>query len=150
MLELTDHDLAPSTDFPLRWRFTVGHGGAAAAAALERLRPLAPAAAARLESATLDRRGEGGHFTISFRSDDAPDLVRERLRGLPPAPEESVLVSWDARTAALTDWETFTAHWDDFCYSSSDDVSVVPLAGAWVLCYRRYDVFQFGDGAAPT
>ena len=63
------------------------------------------------------------------------------------APTEAVLISWDARTAAMTDWELFVAHWDDFCYPASDDVTVFPLGGEWVLCYHHYEVFQFRQTA---
>ena len=80
---------------------------------------------------------------MTFRSDDAPSDVRERLRGLPPAPDERVLVLWDARTALVTEWAVFVESWDDFCYPSSDDVSVLPLVDDWVLCYRHYEVMQF-------
>jgi hypothetical protein len=110
---------------------------------LRRIRPLSAAAAAQAHSQTLVRCREAGEFTTSFRRDDAPAEVRQSLRELPPHVTSSVLISWDNQTAAVTEWYVFVEHWDDFCYPASDDVTVVPLAGGWTLCYRRYEVFQF-------
>jgi hypothetical protein len=79
--------------------------------------------------------------------DDVPRQVAERLRGLAPTPGTPVLVSWHDEVAVLTDWELFVAHWDDFCYLSSDDVTVWPPSGEWILCYRHYEVFQLRSNA---
>ena len=93
---------------------------------------------------------DGAEFSVTFRSDDPPGAVRQRLRELPPPPDEVVLVSWDAQTAVITDWDAFVTHWDDFCYPSSDDVTVLPLAGDWDLCYRHYEVMQFRPRRTPN
>ncbi|HTR78195.1 MAG TPA: hypothetical protein VMH39_08800, partial [Gemmatimonadaceae bacterium] len=84
-----------------------------------------------------------GSGALTFRSNDDPVLVAGRLRELPPAPETPVVVSWNSTTAALTDWSLFTDRWDQFCHAAADDLTVWPMGGAWTLCYRRYEVFQF-------
>jgi hypothetical protein len=34
-----------------------------------------------------------------------------------------------------------------FCYPSSDDVTVVPVSGAWQLIYHHYEQFDFVTGS---
>lgn len=51
-----------------------------------------------------------------------------------PERAREVVVSWDARTAAMVPWGVFCDHRADFCYPASDDVTVWPLAGEeWLL-----------------
>lgn len=74
----------------------------------------------------------------------APSAVREWLVGLGIPAEENVAVSWDATAALLTRWEIFCRYWNDFCYPSTDDVTVCPIHGGWALSYQREGVFTFG------
>ena len=77
-----------------------------------------------------------------FRSDEPPASVRMRLEALNVDPATSIVLSWGSSTALETDWEVFVAHWDDFCYPASDDVSIRPIDGGWTLRYHRCEVFQ--------
>ena len=129
--------------FSLHWRFDANHCGLASSDLLSRVRALGALAAATVDERATAYCGEGGPVDVTFRSDDSPAEVTRRLRELPPLGDVPVLLSWDAQTAVVTTWEVFVTHWDDFCYSMSDDVTVMPLGGKWVLCYRHYDVMQF-------
>ena len=61
------------------------------------------------------------------------------------------MVSWGPSAALETNWESFVAHWDDFCYPASDDVVIRPIDGGWTLRYHRYEVFQLSrDPFAAT
>lgn len=84
--------------------------------------------------------------TTTFRTDDSPGLVSERLRAIPISPDAQVLVSWNATTALLTDWAFFRDHWDDFCYPASDNVTIWSPDDAWTVCYRHFEVIQFRPG----
>ena len=141
-VELGPTDFVPMAEFPLRWRFTDPRWAQLPPERLARIRPLRPARAAEFAAWARRQCAEGAPYAVTFRTDDAPERVAERLRGLPPRPATPVLVSWHDEVAVLTDWELFVAHWDDFCYPSSDDVTVWPASGEWTLCYRHYDVFQ--------
>lgn len=55
-----------------------------------------------------------------------------------------VTVSWQQDVAIRTTWEIFTAHWENFCYPSSDDVIVWPGSERWALFYFHEQEFQFG------
>jgi hypothetical protein len=147
MIEFAPADFASLDAFALGWRFTPDRAGDLSPATLARIRPLTVDRAASFAKVARDMCEEAAQFGVTFRSDDSPGTVREQLAALPAAPAVGVLISWNARTAAVTDWALFLTHWDDFCYPSSDDVTIWPFDGAWTLCYRHYEIFQFQ--AAP-
>ena len=133
-------------EFPLGWRFTAVRLGTDAAQFLSRVRPLTADAAARVaqSSATL---ASGSDTPSQFiRSDDPPGTVRRHLAALGIDPATDVMLSWNPATALSTDWMTFVAHWDDFCYPASDDVVIRPVDDGWTLRYHHYEVFQFSRG----
>jgi hypothetical protein len=142
-IPIDDEDFVPLTGFRLHWRFSGRQHGAMSDGFLQRIRPLSEAAASRLGPSVAAVSRDAGSFAATFRSDDTPDVVRNRLRELPPAASDIVLVSWDERTAVVTDWDCFVTYWDDFCYPSADDVTVLPLEGDWMVCYRHYEAIQF-------
>ena len=74
------------------------------------------------------------------RSADVPNAVgRCWLRDQQPELSAQAFVSWRGDAAIRTTWEIFTAHWDDFCYPSSDDVVVWPESERWALFYFHED-----------
>jgi hypothetical protein len=149
MIEFARSDFVSLELFELNWRFTPDDTGAFSPDLLARIRPLTSERAADFAAFARSQCEEANQFGQTFPSDGEADVVRERLRALPPRSSESVLVSWDAQTALVTDWAVFVTLWDDFCYRSSDDVTIWPLDHSWVLCYRHYDIFQF-TSAAPA
>lgn len=58
--------------------------------------------------------------------------------------DQNIIASWDKEIAVLVPKNTFIEYWDDFCYPSSDDVSITPLGGSWMLYYFHEQEFQFG------
>lgn len=145
MIEFAASDFVSLAEFPLGWRFVPDRVADLTADILARIRPLTASRAAAVAPVARMQCEEAAAFGVTLRSDDAPGTVREQLRGLPPAASTQVLISWDARAALVTDWGVFIAHWDDFCYPSSDDVTIWPLDASWTLCYRHYEIFQFNS-----
>ena len=136
--------------FPLRWRFTAARLGAPAAGIVGRLKPLDPSASAELAARVARVTHEEPGSRLTFRSDEAPGMVRANLAALPIDAETAVVLSWSPSTALQTDWEVFVAHWDDFCYPASDEVTIQPAHGRWMLRYHRYEVFQFSADPGIT
>jgi hypothetical protein len=110
-------------------------------AVLEQLHPLNPADAERVHRDAVEERPSGNSYTTS---DPDPVGVRIWLRRVQPDLAARVYVSWDQDSAIETTWSIFTEYWDDFCYPSSDDVTVLPITGGWWLEYRHYEEFKFG------
>lgn len=73
--------------------------------------------------------------------------VSRWLRHVQPDLHTRVYVSWSLDLAVETRWDIFTEYWDDFCYPSSDDVTVVPASGTWQLSYHHYEQFDFIAGS---
>ena len=130
-------------EFAFRRRFVEPETGEVPHHFVGRIKPLTVATAASLADEVAARCDESSAFTVSFRSDDSPGLVNERLRELPLAQDTPIIVWWNRSTAVMTDWGVFASHWDDFCYPAADNVCIWPLAGGWTLCYRHYEVLQF-------
>ena len=146
MITLTESDFVPLETFFLAWRWTQESHAALSAATLARIRPLAAASAAAIAPEAADLCIGGDTATLRSAAGD-PERVRAWLGALPVEPDASVLASWDVETAVVTDWQTFVECWDDFCYPSSDDLTVWNPHGAWYLCYDHEEVFRFGRRA---
>lgn len=136
---------------PLAWRWTDPKYALLPESVLAQMQPVDSDEAARLFTHTPELAGADGpvpdSFTITTVSAEA--LSQEAgccwLRERQPDLSVRIIISWQRDTALRTTWEVFTAHWDDFCYPSSDDVCVWPESGEWVLQYHHYDEFQFGE-----
>jgi len=145
MITLKEADFTPLDEFALCWRFTDPRRNPLPLDALRHIRPLTSSRADQVALATRAQCSEEQRFGVTFRSDDRPDVVQARLRGLPPLPSDEILVSWNPEAAVACTWDVFVRYWDDFCYPSSDDVTVWPLHERWSLCYRHYEIFQFSS-----
>lgn len=130
-------------EFAFRRRFVEPETGEVPHHFVGRIKPLTAATAAALADEAAARCDESSAVTVTFRSDDSPGLVNERLRELPLAQDTPIIVWWNRSTAVMTDWGVFASHWDDFCYPAADNVCIWPVAGGWTLCYRHYEVLQF-------
>jgi hypothetical protein len=142
--------VVPMAQFPLAWRFTAAEAGWTPAR-LADVRPLTAAFASTLH-ARLATRGPGPDGRVPESGQDIPapcvseaDVVRTReaLGALGPSDTERIILSWDERTALETSWRTFRGRWENFCYPSSDDVTIVPIDERWTLCYHHWEAFTF-------
>lgn len=152
----TDADFLPLDDFSLLWRWTRHGAEQIATHRFPHLRAFAGARAATLhtEAVALAQQRAVGELELNIIVEaDEPEnvqAVRQRLLGLIDTPEMTVVVSWDAQTAALTTWQYFAQYWDDFCYPSSDDVTVWAPGERWVLNYRHFQALEFCRDADAT
>lgn len=141
---LDDAGFTPLDEFPLRARFVARQTGTVPAELAHRMKPLTAMTAAAL-APEAEARLRAASSAVSFRSDDAPFIVSERLHELPIDHATPILAWWGTDAALVTDWGMFLERWGDFCYPAAGDVCIWPLDGGWTLCYRRYEVIQFRD-----
>jgi hypothetical protein len=126
-------------EFPLAWRWTQSEHAVLPPDVLERIRPLSSAESAQVhESSNFPRSS-----AADSRSTEDATGVRTWLRRVQPDLQARVFVSWSENLAVETNWDIFIEYWDDFCYPSSDDVTIVPIAGGWRLIYHHYEQFEF-------
>jgi hypothetical protein len=147
VFEIPATDRRPLDDFPLLGRWTRREHHRLSAEVLGTITPLSVSRALELapEAAKrcVARRAAEWDLSISAEWDD-PEPVRERLRQQGVDPNAIVVASWDQNTAIALPWSVFVDFWDAFCYPSSDDVTVWDPGASWVLCYRHYQLIEFG------
>src|SRR5690348_2184437 len=111
MIEFGPHDFVPLADFPLRWRWTEPRGNTLPPQALARIRPLGPARAAELAPHAAYLCDERRDLPQEISADGEAAAVSAWLRGRRIDPATRIVVSWDAATAVVTDWELFCHYW---------------------------------------
>ncbi len=126
-------------DFPLAWRWTQSSHAILPPDVLARIRPLSSAEAAQIHQ----NSGFSHHRAAASCSAQDKSAVRNWLGRVQPDLGTMVFVSWSEDLAVEMNWDIFTRYWDDFCYSSSDDVAIVPSAGDWRLVYYHHGQFEF-------
>jgi len=138
-------------EHPFAWRWTDADYAVLPEATLAQMQPIEQREAERLFQSSLrflvrDSLSPQEFTTIVRHSADVPaEVGRSWLREQQPDLSAQVVVSWQQDAAIRTTWEIFTAHWDDFCYPSSDDVIVWPESERWALFYFHEQEFQFGQ-----
>ena len=137
-------------EHPLAWRWTDSAFAVLPDDVLAQMQPIEGREAEHLlqrssQLLACDQLAPHEFATIVRHSADVSAEVGCRwLRERQPDLSLKVLVSWQRVSAVRTTWEIFTAHWDDFCYPSSDDVLVWPESERWALFYFHEQEFQFG------
>lgn len=155
LFELHDTDYEPLASFRLLWRWTSPQYNELPSDALHRIRPIAQAKAARINRYTRSRvhrewpdLGVRPESVRDLRwidvNDEDEGVVRDWLLSLPIRPDETVIVSWDARTAVAAPFALVAEHWSDFFYRASDDAAIVPASVAWMLVWDHEEHFSFG------
>ena len=137
-------------EFPLKWRWTDEKYCILPESDLKKIHPLSKAASAIAWKTSLrfvDSTNHCAPSSVLFDSIDNtpaenPESVRYWLTSR--IPNEEVIVSWQPDIAVITTTEIFIKYWDDFCYQSSDDVSIWPSSEKWILHYHHHDIFYYG------
>ena len=116
------------------------------------IRPLKPAKARAIYAIMLDYISRWGcmlseeYFSsVDILDSNAHDTEASQWLGERAGPSTTdVLVAYRPGQAYLVAWDIFHAHWNDFCYPSSDDVIVTPLTEEWVLLFYHEEIFFWG------
>ena len=149
-----DHDkFTLIEEFPLFWRWNSSTHTQLPEAVLRQIRPLPVPRAAELDHdfrRFLSGQNLGGPSLGSVFRIEATDPAKtsKRLASAVGSFSGDVVVSWSAELAVVVPWALFLSYWDDFCYPSSDDVTVVPIEEQWVLLYHHDEAFEFAERAA--
>jgi len=125
-------------EFPLAWRWTQPSHAVLPPEVLHRIRPLTRSEAEKVCQVPVS----GSASAVCHSASDSVD-VRSWLRSVQPDLQASIYLSWDTDLGVETTWDIFSEFWDDFCYPSSDDVTIAPVTGDWCLLYHHYEQFDF-------
>jgi hypothetical protein len=158
MFELSEGDYRPLEEFRLAWRWNDPHQRVLPADVLAKVRPLTQDKAKGVYN-QLGRRSlheDEGFLPVSFRlvnkvntSAIYPGVVRHWLEAHIQDHDQAIIVSWEPTIAVATTADIFCRFWDDFCYPSSDDVTILPLSEDWALVYWHEEELFFGKNKKP-
>lgn len=81
-------------------------------------------------------------ISASIDTEENIQKVRELLSTHFSGCSTEIIVSWNRRTCISTKKEIFFKFWDDFCYPSSDDVTVISTDTGIVLSYNHIEVIK--------
>lgn len=150
MINLTEKDFAPLEQFNLKWRWTDPKWNQFSSPTLSKIQPLQAATAKELWKDALTLR-QGSRLNPNLFSQvtqidttNPRQTVQEWLYQRGVDQDQTIFLFWDQQTAVVTKWEVFYEYWDDFCYPSSDDVTIWPISKEWALCYYHSELFCFG------
>jgi hypothetical protein len=151
MLEIEENDFSPIDSFPLKWRWTDSQWNKFPDKTLNKIQPLSEIKAHELSQHSKQfydfETGLAESLFENIKQINASGGVEEIQCWLSAQSSDSnqtVIVSWDDRLAALIEWKVFCEYWDDFCYPASDDVAIFPFSEEWTLLYSHEEYFIFG------
>lgn len=154
-LLIAPSDLGELSTFALRERWTDARNALLSADELPRIRPLRREKAndiwrVSLETTARDRDSDVDerYFEPAERISSVSRETLAWLKSRMPRGRAPILVSWQPELAVFTDSELFLAHWQEFCYPGSDDVSVLPLDTSWVLHFWHEEEFLYAKRRA--
>ena len=123
-------------EFPLAWRWTSEAHAVLPPKVLQRLIPIKPNMVKLIDE--MPNGIERGGLTRKAQ-DEAK--TKDWLSGLPVTADEVTLI-WNNETGLKMPWATLVSWWSDFCYPSSDDVTIILGDGKYLLWHHE-EVFEF-------
>ena len=143
--------LIPSlSNFPLAWRWTDEKYCLLPAEELAQIIPLGAEPAKHAWEKSLSFADKNSEFSanpslfvsIEKISSENEEFVREWLAQRMTV--GNITVSWQPESAVTTNTEIFIKYWNEFCYPSSDDVTIWPDNESWVVHFWHEEAFCFG------
>ncbi|WP_411992154.1 hypothetical protein [Agarivorans sp. DSG3-1] len=137
-------------NFKLKWRWTDSEYCLLSESELSNIYPLDVNSASEAWDKSLAFIEKGSEFSpnlilfdsIEFVDIKAPIDFKAWLKN--NMSSESIIISWQPDTAVKTKTELFIKYWDEFYYSSSDDVSIWPESKTWVIHISHKEQACFG------
>src|SRR5690242_11503996 len=167
MIQLNQSDFREGESFELWWRWTNPTWNVLPESDLAQIRPLMAGKAQEIWQTESVYRHDlytfiGASEPILIPSSslfewirnvdvarEGTEMVRHHLTAFEPQGDQTVVVMWEPTVAVAVPWHIFYTYWTDFCYPSSDDVTVWPLSELWGLCYYHEDQLTFGRARLP-
>ena len=152
MIKVSDSDLRPLNDFPLKWRWTDERWNKLPPEKLAQINPLANIKAEEINKSHIkylsldgfDKELVEQEEIIRTESADF-STIRDWLKARIGDSFSEVFISWNENLAVQTTSEIFCDYWNDFCYPASDDASVSPTDLSWLMFYHHDEYFCFGN-----
>jgi hypothetical protein len=148
-IEVDHKEIISLHDFELKWRWEKTHNPDISETEKTQLRPVSEIESKRLNK-VIDYFEIEGNLKRSFvqtdwisansENNETTERFRKELSRVIEPWDEGIIVTWNRTTTMTTTREIFLKYWDDFCYPSSDDVTIISEKTNWVLFYRHFGV----------
>lgn len=148
-IEVDNKEVIPLEDFELNWRWEKTHSPEITETEKAQIEPVSEVESKRLNK-IIDFFEKEDNLNTSFtqtdwigassESDEKIEHFRSKLTSIIEQWDERVIVTWNRTTTLRASKEIFLKYWDDFCYPSSDDVTIISEKTNWVMFYNHIGV----------
>ncbi|WP_107037520.1 hypothetical protein [Brumimicrobium mesophilum] len=148
-IEIDKNEIIALSDFELSWRWEKSHNSIISDFEKDQIIPVSEMESKRLNKVIDFFELEDdlskkfiNHDWIRATSDheDNIALFRKKITSILEPWTENVLITWNRGTTLKTTKELFLKYWDDFCYPSSDDVTIISEETNWVMFYNHVEM----------
>jgi hypothetical protein len=151
-IELDTNEIISFEDFELNWRRDDIHNPDISTEDKGQIKPLSIQESKRINK-IIDYFELESNLYKSFEptdwirtSSETLDLIKkfsDDFKKLTQNYNENLFISWNRKTCIYTTKDIFIKYWDDFCYPSSDDVTIISELTNWVYFYNHIEVGRF-------
>jgi len=151
-IELNSNEIISLDDFKLGWRWDNIHNSGILPEDKIQLKPLSITESKSLYKVINFFQSENnlsngfqpyGWILASSESKDSTERFSNYIQELTRNHDENIFISWNRSTCLYTSKDIFIKYWDDFCYPSSDDITIISELTNWVYFYNHIEVGQF-------
>ncbi|NJK96397.1 MAG: hypothetical protein HC905_17110 [Bacteroidales bacterium] len=151
-IELDTNEIIPFEDFELNWRWDDIHNPDISTVDKGQIKPLSVQESRRinkiigyfeLESNLYSSFEPSDWILASSETLDSIEKFSNDFKKLTQDFNENLFISWNSTTCIYTTKDIFIKYWDDFCYPSSDDVTIISELTNWVYFYKHFEVGRF-------
>lgn len=151
-IQLDINEIIPFESFELSWRWDDLHNPNISPEDKGQIKPLSFIESKRIkkvinhfesESILREHFESTEWFTVSPETKGTLDKFAKRFQELTKDYNENLYISWNRSTSLYTTKEIFVRYWDDFCYPSSDDITIISELTNWIYFYNHIEVGQF-------
>jgi len=151
-IKLDNNEIIAFEKFSLNWRWDKIHNPEISLKELKQLHPLSEIESKRInkvigffeiESNLHEAFEPTDWFRASSETKDSIIEFSKVFLKLTQSNDENLFISWNRSTCVYTTKEIFIKYWEDFCYPSSDDVTIISELTNWVFFYNHIEVGKF-------
>lgn len=151
-IEIDENEVISLDSFELNWRWDDVHNPNISKSEKAQIKPISEFESKRLNKVidyfeiedNLNKDyNQTDWISANCENEEKINSFRKKLcRNLKPW-NENVIISWNRRTTLKTTKEIFVKYWDDFCYPSSDNVTIISEATNWIMIYNHIAIAKF-------
>lgn len=151
-IELNTNEIIRFDDFELSWRWDNIHNPDISLDEKRQIKPLSVQESKRINKVINFFESESNlrntfeptdWIRASSETKNSIDKFANEFQQLTHDFNENLFISWNRSTCIYTTKEIFIKFWDDFCYPSSDDITIISELTNWVYFYNHIEVGRF-------